>query len=140
MERLVRRRWLGRLPGPILASLGTGLLGEQRPAEPGDGAPVRSDAGARSYNIRDHGAKGDGITVDTAAVQSAIDACNRDGGGTVLVPAGDFQIGTVELKSNVTLHVTAAGKLLGSTDGKQYHSVSAIPLHGDSTLEDATGH
>ncbi|MGC4051307.1 MAG: glycosyl hydrolase family 28-related protein [Paludibaculum sp.] len=44
--------------------------------------------GAKIYNIRDFGAKGDGTTLDTAAVQAAIDACNRDQGGTVLVPAG----------------------------------------------------
>ena len=54
----------------------------------------------------------------------------------MLVPAGTFPIGTVELKSNVTLHLAAAGKLLGSADGKQYHAVDAIPLHGDTTLED----
>jgi polygalacturonase len=77
--------------------------------------------GARVYNIRDHGAKGDGRTLDTAALQMAIDTCNRDGGGTVLVTAGVFNIRTVELKSNVTLHLAAAATLLGSADGKQYH-------------------
>ena len=54
----------------------------------------------------------------------------------MLVPAGTFQIGTVELKSNVTLHIAASGKLLGSADGKQYHAVDAIPLRGDTTLND----
>ena len=88
------------------------------------------------YNIRDYGAKGDGKTLDTAALQSAIDACTRDGGGRVLVPAGIFQIGTTELKSNVTLHIAAGATLLGSSDGKQYHAVDTIPLHGDTTLVD----
>jgi hypothetical protein len=95
-----------------------------------------NDLGARTYNIRDYGAKGDSSTLDTAALQAAIDACTHDGGGTVLVPAGIFQIGTVELKSNVTLHIAASGKLLGSADGKQYHAVDAIPLRGDTTLND----
>ena len=95
-----------------------------------------NDLGARVYNIRDFGAKGDGQTVDTAALQAAIDACARDQGGTVLVPAGTFQIGTTELKSNVTLHIAAGATLLGSADGKQYHAVDAIPLHGDTTLVD----
>ena len=107
----------------------------------GDGVPGYrgkddKDAGARVYNIRDFGAKGDGQTLDTAAVQSAIDACNRDQGGTVLVPAGVFVIGTVQMKSNVTLHISAQGKLLGSADGKQYYAADAIPLTGDSTLND----
>jgi hypothetical protein len=90
----------------------------------------------KTYNIVDFGAKGDGKTLDTAALQSAIDACTRDQGGTVLVPAGVFVIGTVEMKSNVTLHIAAGGKLLGSADGKQYHAADAIPLRGDSTLGD----
>jgi hypothetical protein len=89
-----------------------------------------------SYNIRDFGAKGDGKTLDTPAVQAAIDACHREGGGTVVVPDGTFLIGTIEMKSNVTLHIAAQGKLFGSADGKQYHAAQAIPLQGDSTLED----
>src|SRR5262249_17557706 len=82
------------------------------------------------------GAKGDGTTLDTAALQSAVDACHADGGGTVLVPAGTFVIGTVELKSHITLHLAASGKLLGSGDGKHYRAVDAIPLEGDHTLGD----
>jgi hypothetical protein len=99
-------------------------------------AGSRHDLGARVYNIRDFGAKGDGTTLDTGAVQAAIDACNKDQGGMVLVPAGVFVIGTIEMKSNVTLHLAAQGKLLGSDDGKQYHAADAIPLRGDSTLGD----
>ncbi len=134
-QALSRRNWLGLVS---TASLGTGLLapktfGAQPPAKP---AGADSDLGARTYNVHDFGAKGDGTTLDTAAIQAAIDACNKDQGGTVLVPAGVFVIGTVELKSNVTLRVAAQGKLLGSADGKQYHAAEAIPLSGDSTLND----
>lgn len=126
-----------QFPVPVIgAALGAGLVREESSAAQRGNTRAGNDLGARVYNIRDYGAKGDGTTLDTAAVQAAIDACNRDGGGTVLVPAGTFQIGTLELKSNVTLHVVASGKLLGSADGKQYHAVDAIPLHGDSTLED----
>lgn len=92
--------------------------------------------GIRTYNIRDFGAKGDGTILGTAAIQAAIDTCNKDQGGTVLVPAGVFVIGTIEMKSNVTLHIAAGGKLLGSADGKQYYAADAIPLTGDSTLGD----
>src|SRR5438874_4376899 len=132
-DPISRRNWLGLVSA---ASIGSGLVhaaGDTTAPHEQTAAP---DPGARVYNVRDHGAKGDGKTIDTIAVQAAIDACNRDGGGTVLVPAGVFHIGTIEMKTNVTLHITAAGTLLGSADGKQYHPVDAIPLRGDSTLND----
>jgi Glycosyl hydrolases family 28 len=122
-----RRKWLG--VAPAASALLAATNAQAQPA-------ADKNLGAKTYNIRDFGAKGDGATLDTVAVQAAIDACNRDQGGTVLVPAGVFVIGTVEMKSNVTLHVAADGKLLGSADGKQYHAIDAIPLHGDTTLED----
>ena len=86
----------------------------------------RSDYPTATYNIRDFGAKGDGTSLDTAAIQSAIDSATQTG-GTVLVPAGDFVIGTVELKSNVTLHLTPKARLLGSPDIKHYHAGNGIP-------------
>ena len=133
-----RREWLGKLALPATgAVIAAGFLD----GVPASGARTKPamptvDLSTCVYNIRTYGAKGDGLTLDTAALQAAIDACSGDGGGTVLVPAGTFTIGTVELKSNVTLHIAAAGKLLGSGDGKQYHAVDAIPLRGDSTLND----
>src|SRR5581483_7137044 len=107
-----RRQWLSVACVPALATV-------FRPSSASAAAPPsasRQDAGSRIYNIRDFGAKGDGKTLDTAALQAAIDACTADGGGTVLVPAGTFVIGTVELKDNVTLHIAAGGTLLGSGD------------------------
>ncbi|GGG65833.1 glycoside hydrolase family 28 protein [Edaphobacter dinghuensis] len=136
-KQMTRRQWLGAVPVPAMAAIaGAGLLTERAAAQPGIVKNTGDDLGTRIYNVRSFGAKGDGTTLDTAAVQAAIDACNKDGGGTVLVPAGTFLIGTVELRSHVTLHIAAAGKLLGSTNGKDYHAVDAIPLKGDSTLED----
>jgi polygalacturonase len=138
-QLLSRRKWLGFISVPALtASLGAGLLDENALAgePPTGGATADSNSGACTYNIRDFGAVGDGKTLDTAAVQAAIDACHKDEGGTVLVPAGVFVIGTVEMKSNVTLRIAAKGTLLGSADGKQYHAANAIPLEGDTTLRD----
>lgn len=132
---LSRREWLEQLTLPAVGlSLGGALAAV--PAAAAEPPPTEATDGTRVYNIRDYGAKGDGTTLDTAAVQAAIDACHHDQGGTVLVPAGVFQVGTLELKSNVTLYLSAAGTLLGSADGKQYHAVDAIPLSGDSTLGD----
>ena len=136
---LSRRKWLGLAStSTVAASLGSGLLaGTSAAAEsPGNSSTTGNNPGARIYNIRDFGATGDGETLDTKALQSAIDACNKDQGGTVLVPAGTFVIGTTELKSNVTLHIAAQGVLLGSVHGPDYFAADAIPLHGDSTLED----
>jgi polygalacturonase len=91
-------------------------------------APASSNsAGARIFDVRDHGAKGDGATLDTAAVQAAIDACAKDKGGTVLIPAGDFVVGTIELKSYVTLHIAPGGRLLGSGDPSHYSAGRGVP-------------
>ena len=138
-QPLSRRKWLGLTPTLAAASVGTGLLAARAMAD--DQTPAAGDnlLGAKIYNVRDFGAKGDGTTLDTAAIQAAIDACTKDQGGIVLVPAGSFLIGPIELKNNVTLRVVAGGKLLGSTDPKQYHPVAAIPMKdgpGDHTMGD----
>lgn len=132
MSMWTRRQWLSKAPAGAVA--GAAALGFA--AKPALAAPATNDLGARTYNVRDFGAKGDGVALDTAALQRAIDACTADGGGVVLLPAGRFHVGSVELKSNVTLRIAAGATLLGSADGKQYHAVDAIPLKGDTTLVD----
>lgn len=78
-----------------------------------------------TFNIRQFGAKGDGVTLDTAAIQSAIDACTAAGGGTVVVPSGTFLTGTLMMKSNVTLDLAATAILLGSTNTADYSAAVA---------------
>ncbi|HTX22035.1 MAG TPA: glycosyl hydrolase family 28 protein [Candidatus Aquilonibacter sp.] len=131
-----RRKWLGLTPTLAAASVGTGLLAPRAMADDQPPAAGDNSLGAKIYNVRDFGAKGDSTTLDTAAIQAAIDACTKDQGGTVLVPAGSFLTGPIELKSNVTLRIVAGGKLLGSTDPKQYHPANGIPLQGDHTMGD----
>ncbi|MFP5234294.1 MAG: glycoside hydrolase family 28 protein [Acidobacteriota bacterium] len=114
-------------------TMGVGLMAGAAAEETRD---TKHGGGIGTYDIRTFGAKGDGVTADTKALQAAIDACAADGGGIVEIPAGVWLIGTAELKSNVTLRIAAGGKLLGSGKGADYHAVNAIPLHGDSTLED----
>ena len=63
--------------------------------------------------------------LSTEAVQTAIDRCNREGGGTVTVPTGNFKIGSIFLKSNVTLQIVNGATLYGSTDIKDYTPISS---------------
>lgn len=74
-----------------------------------------SDIGPGDFaNVRHFGAVGDGDTSATAAVQRAIDAVASGGGGTVVVPAGGFVVGSLRLRSHVNLHLDAGATLLGS--------------------------
>ena len=73
-----------------------------------------------AISIRDYGAKGDGVTLDTAAIQAAIDTCTNMGGGTVYLPPGEYLSGTITLKDNVTLHMGPNARLLGSTSLADY--------------------
>ncbi len=116
---------LGLAPAAY-AGLGAGAAAAPRAAAPT----------AAIFDIRDFGAQGDGHSLNTRALQAAVDACHRAQGGVVLVPAGKYVIGTVELKSWVTLRLEAGATLLGSGDGRDYHAASEIPLHGDATLVD----
>jgi len=75
---------------------------------------------AKDYNILAYGAKADGKTMNTTAIQSAIDAANKNGGGRVIIPAGIFLTGSIILKSNVELHLEEKAVLLGSTNRDHY--------------------
>src|SRR6266567_503515 len=79
-------------------------------------------ADASTFNVRDYGAKGDGATLDTAALNKAIEACATAGGGQVLVPPGKYLTGTVHLKSDVTLMLEAGATILGTPDLDQYQN------------------
>ncbi|MBW4891053.1 glycoside hydrolase family 28 protein [Mucilaginibacter sp. HMF5004] len=72
----------------------------------------------KTFNILDFGAKGDGETKNTTAIQKAINACTP--GGTVYIPNGTFLSGAIYLKSNMTLYIAEGGTLKGSTDTLDY--------------------
>jgi polygalacturonase len=85
---------------------------------------VPAMAAGKVCNVKKYGAKGDGATKDTAAVQKAIDDCAAAKGGTVVVPAGTFVIAPILLKSNITLQLDKGATLLGSTDMDEYPMVT----------------
>lgn len=77
-------------------------------------------AGRQIYDIRDFDAIAGGKDLCTKAIQSAIDKCSEEGGGTVYLPPGDWLTGTVYLESNVTIQLDAGSKLLGSKNKTDY--------------------
>jgi polygalacturonase len=71
-------------------------------------------AGNGIYNVRDYGATGDGKTLEHTAINRAIEAATAAGGGQVVVPAGTYLCGSIRLKSNVDLHLTAGATILAA--------------------------
>lgn len=91
----------------------------------------------RVYDIRGSGATGDGVTDNTIFIQKAIDSCAVTG-GMVYVPEGVFMTATLVLKSNVTLHVSAKGALLGHTSPSTYpYQDPGIPFYGGEWVKQA---
>jgi polygalacturonase len=83
---------------------------------------------AASCDARAYGAKGDGATKDTAAIQKAIDACAAKGGGTVLLTAGKYVSAPIVLKSNITLQLDKGATLFGSPDHSEYLPITMFHL------------
>jgi polygalacturonase len=77
-------------------------------------------APAAIQSIADHGAVGDGKTLNTRAIQDTIDRCAGAGGGTVLVPGGIFVSGAIFLKQGVNLEIADGGILRGSQNTNDY--------------------
>jgi len=74
----------------------------------------------REWNVRDFGAKGDGRTVDTRAIQEALDACSRAGGGTVRIPPGTYLTQPLRLHSNLTLLLEAGAVLQATREPRDF--------------------
>lgn len=72
---------------------------------------------ATQFSVSDYGAKGDGETRDTAAINAAINACNAAGGGTVYFPKGTYKVASVRLRSNVRLLLHDQAVIIGAKDG-----------------------
>jgi polygalacturonase len=85
------------------------------------GCSIPHAAEPRHFSVIDFGAKADGLTNDTAAIDRAIAACHSAGGGVVVFPRGTFLSGAIHLRSNVTLHLAHKDTtILFSTDPADY--------------------
>src|ERR1700761_7249632 len=99
---------------------------------------------ANVCNVSSYGAKGDGVTKDTFAVQRAIDDCSAKGGGTVRLDHGTFVTGPITLKSHISLEVGPGSLLLGSLDKADYAALTLMrepavqPLILASNVEDVS--
>ena len=79
---------------------------------------------ARIFSANSYGAPGDGVKKSTKAIQEAIDACSKAGGGIVTLSPGQYVTGALFLKSNTHLRVSVGVTLLASTDDEDYPSLS----------------
>ncbi len=85
-----------------------------------------------------YGAKADGKNKDTVAIQLAIDACAKQGGGTVLLSGGTFLSAPIVLRSNINLHIDKGATLLGSPDHADYPAKTEFRNPGLQSLISAT--
>jgi polygalacturonase len=134
---LARRNFLktaaqGAIAAPILASFGDLAHAQQShtpqkpsglvvPATAQHAVPAAAWPKPKvSLNVRDYGATGDGLYKDTAAIQQTIDRCAVLGGGEVLVPAGNYFTGALQLRSDTLLRLDKDASLVGTPDYADY--------------------
>jgi polygalacturonase len=111
------RRDMLKFGGPGMAALAYGVHASAAPLRPNPASHQNI------FDVRTFGAKGDGKTVDTPAINRAIEAAAAAGGGTVFFPSGTYMCFSIHLKSYVDLYL-AQGSIILAADG---------PKPGDST-------
>lgn len=104
------------------------------PAQVGTSSPV--------YNVRTFGATGDGIHLDTDAVNKAIQAASDNGGGTVWFPAGKYLCFSIHLKSNISLYIDQGAILIAANPAEQAGAYDSPEpnIWGDSLKYQDFGH
>jgi len=104
----------------LIASLSM-LMATSEPLRPRDSGPAAGAiANSHTWNVRDFGATGDGASLDTKAINQAIEACSHNDGGQVFVPAGRYVCGTIHLRSHITLFLAPGAVLIGTTNLARY--------------------
>lgn len=150
-RKTTRRDFLREAVALALAPLVAQLLPEPtRAATPpaGRGSPPPGGSAVRSINVRDKGAKGDGKTDDTTAIQAAIDAL-PEGGGIVVVPAGHYMVDAtraLKLRSNMTLELDPDATIEAiPNDRKRSHVIKVwradnVVIRGGRVVGERQGH
>src|SRR5581483_7915501 len=90
-------------------------------------AVAASQLHATVFDVKKYGATGDGKTLDTPAINKAIDAASAAGGGTVFFSAGTYLSGSIHLKSNVTLFLDSGAVIQASADPEAYDAAEPNP-------------
>lgn len=101
--------------------------------------PVFPAHAARHFDVRDHGAKGDGIAIDSAAINAAIAAASRAGGGTVILPRGRYLCFSIRLQSRVTL-LLGEGAVIEAADPARHAGRYDMAEAGIDQLYQDFGH
>lgn len=92
----------------------------KRPGAESKAVKPETAPASRSISIADFGAVGDGTTLNTTKIQSAVEQLVAKGGGTLVIPKGIFLSGAIFLKPGVNLHLEEGAVIKGSTDRKDY--------------------
>jgi polygalacturonase len=95
-------------------------------------APLPDPEGNKTFDVKTYGAKGDGTTIDTPAINKAIDAANASGGGIVRFSPGTYACYSIHLKSNVVLYLEPGATILaasvpegGGSPGSRYDAAES---------------
>lgn len=93
------------------------------------------------YNVLDFGAKGDGKTLDSPAINKAIDEASVKGGGTIYFPSGTYLSASIRLKSNISLYLDQGSTILAASPADGYKYDPPEPnIWGDSLQYQDFGH
>lgn len=124
MTLIERRSFLKKASQTLLAapalSLLTSEISAQQPITPKTHTHTEAPKPKIALSVADFGAKGDGTTKDTAAIQQTIDRVAVLGGGEVLIPAGNYLIGAIQLRTRTLLRLAQDATLTGTPDFDDY--------------------